>query len=72
MAVVGKSIKLAVSHAIYTERNAQLQTQALQLGGRITFYTEEEALNSGKFIDSQVDRPWEIWADQANQRLIKH
>jgi len=72
MAVVAGSIKLAVSHAIYTERNAQLQMQALQIGGKITFFTEEEALNSGKFIDSQVDRPWEIWAEQANLHYTKH
>ena len=72
MAVVGGSIKLAVSHAIYTERNAQLQMQALQMGGKITFFTEEEALHSGKFIDSQVDRPWEIWAEQANLHHPNH
>ncbi len=65
MAVVGSSIKLAVAHAFYTERNAQLQTQAIQLGGKINFYTQDEAINAGNFIDSQVDRPWEIWQEQA-------
>ena len=72
MAVVGKSIRIAVSHAVYTERNAQIQTQALLMGGKITYYTEQEALAAGNFIDGQVNRPWEIWAEQASAHELKH
>ncbi len=72
MAVVGNSIKVAVSHAIYTERNAQLQLQAIQLGGKVTYFTKDEAINAGNFIDSAVNRPWEIWAEQATLHELKH
>ena len=71
MAVVGKSIKVAVSHAVYAERNAQIQLQAIQLGGKVNYYTKDEGVNSGNFIDSAVDRPWEIWAEQAKNHSVK-
>lgn len=70
MAVVGSSIRVAVSHAVYTERNAVLQTQALQLGGRVSYLTIEEAKATGEFNDGAVDRPWEIWAEQARLHSV--
>jgi HCOMODA/2-hydroxy-3-carboxy-muconic semialdehyde decarboxylase len=72
MAVVGNSIRLVVSHAVYAERNAQLQTQALRLGSKVTYLTQEEAAATGNFMDSQADRPWEMWAEQAIAHEIKH
>jgi ribulose-5-phosphate 4-epimerase/fuculose-1-phosphate aldolase len=35
-AVVGRSLKTAVGHAIYTEVNAHIETDALRLGGKVT------------------------------------
>ena len=72
MAVVGNSIRLVVSHAVYAERNAQLQTQALRLGSKVTYLTQEEAAATGNFMDSQADRTWEMWAEQAIAHEIKH
>lgn len=63
--VVGQSIKTAVFHAIYTELNARLQAEALRLGGTITFLNEVEAAKIGEQNDKLVDRPWEIWKNQA-------
>jgi HCOMODA/2-hydroxy-3-carboxy-muconic semialdehyde decarboxylase len=63
--VVGGSIKTAVFHAIYTEFNARLETEALRLGGKITFLNEVEAAKSGEQLEKLVDRPWEIWKSQA-------
>ncbi len=66
--VVGQSIKTAVFHAIYTEHNARLQTEALRLGGNITYLNEVEAAKIGEQNDKLVDRPWEIWKNQALSR----
>lgn len=70
--VVAGSIRLAVFRAIYTELNARLETEALRLGGTVTFLNEAEARNIGAQNDALVDRPWEIWKSQAathqNQR----
>jgi HCOMODA/2-hydroxy-3-carboxy-muconic semialdehyde decarboxylase len=63
--VVGNSIKTAVFHAIYTELNARLQTEALRLGKNVTFLNEVEASKIGEQNDKLVDRPWEIWKNQA-------
>jgi HCOMODA/2-hydroxy-3-carboxy-muconic semialdehyde decarboxylase len=54
-----------VFHAIYTELNARLQTEALRLGGNVTFLNEVEASKIGEQNDKLVDRPWEIWKNQA-------
>jgi len=63
--VVGQSLKTAVFHAIYTEQNARLQSEALRLGGKITFLNEVEAAKIGSQNDVLVERPWEIWKNQA-------
>ena len=62
---VGKTIKTAVLHAVYTDLDARLQSEAMQLGGKITFLNEVEAAKIGEINDQQIDRPWEIWKNQA-------
>jgi len=59
--VVGNSVRTALLHAVYTDLDARLETQALQLGGPITFLNETEAAKVGEINDSQVERPWDLW-----------
>jgi len=70
-AVVGNSIKTAVLHAIYTDLNAHLQAEAMRLGGKITYLNDVEAAKIGELNDQQVERPWEIWAQQARAHEVK-
>lgn len=63
--VVGQSVKTAVLHAVYTELNARIQADALRLGGKITFLNEVEAAKVGAVNDQVVERPWEIWKNEA-------
>ena len=58
--VVGPSLKLAVYRAIYAEVNARTQVQAMQLGDP-TYLTPEEAETAMESVESQVDRPWNLW-----------
>ena len=67
-AVVGQSLKHAVFHAIYAEFNAHIQSDALKLGGKVTYLNEAEAAKIGAVNDTLVDRPWEIWKTQALSR----
>jgi ribulose-5-phosphate 4-epimerase/fuculose-1-phosphate aldolase len=67
-AVVGQSIKHAVLHAIYAEFNARIEAEALRLGGKVKFLNEVEAKKVGAVNDGVVDRPWEIWKNQALSR----
>ncbi len=58
--VVGNSLEQAVYRAIYTEVNARLQAQAVQLG-EITFLNAREAAKAALMNDSQLPRAWELW-----------
>ena len=65
--VVGRSLKIAVFNAVYTETTARLVAEALRLGGKVTFLNEVEAAKVGATNEGQVDRPWEIW----KMRVVK-
>jgi HCOMODA/2-hydroxy-3-carboxy-muconic semialdehyde decarboxylase len=58
--VVGPSIPDTVSRAIYLQVNAQLQTQAMTLGGEIKYLTAEEAAGGQVYA-----RAWELWKRKA-------
>ena len=59
--VVGNSIRTAVLHAVYTDLDAHLESEALALGGKVTFLNETEAAKIGETNDQQAERPWELW-----------
>lgn len=68
--VVGSSIQQSVFRAIYTESNARLQAQALQLaalsgGGEINYLTDAEAQATSDMNDQHLDRPWQMWKRHA-------
>lgn len=58
--MVGNSIPQAVYRSIYTEINARLQSEALQLG-RVTYLSPEEAAKAAASNEPLVMRPWELW-----------
>lgn len=59
--VVGRTLKIAIFNAVYTEGNARVQSEAMKLGGEVTYLNEVEAAKVGATNEGQVDRPWEIW-----------
>ena len=59
-----QSIKHVVFRAIYTEVNARVQAQAMQLG-KPEFLNPQEAAAATKTNDNLVDRPWELWKRHA-------
>jgi ribulose-5-phosphate 4-epimerase/fuculose-1-phosphate aldolase len=61
MAVAGPTLPLTVFRAIYTEVNARLQTEAVEIGGPITFLSPEESEKANKIIDQVHLRAWELW-----------
>jgi HCOMODA/2-hydroxy-3-carboxy-muconic semialdehyde decarboxylase len=62
--VVGSSVQQAVTYAIWTEVNAQLQIRALQLGGPITYLTPEEGAAWDK-NPGDLNRGWQGWKTRA-------
>jgi ribulose-5-phosphate 4-epimerase/fuculose-1-phosphate aldolase len=62
VAVVGAGLPYAVGRSIYLEVNARIQTQAIGLGGRVTYIDPEEAkkvLEAGE--NRGYERAWELW-----------
>lgn len=65
--VVGGTIRQAVYRAVYAELNARFQLAATSLG-EVTFLTPGESRACIQNIESQVQRPWDLWAEEARRR----
>ena len=61
--VVGESIRQAVFRAVYTQLNAKLQFQAMQIG-EVTYLSEGECRTTAEVIGTQVDRAWNLWKQE--------
>jgi ribulose-5-phosphate 4-epimerase/fuculose-1-phosphate aldolase len=61
--VIGRTLREAVFHAVYTEVNARLQREALALGSPV-FLTAEEASACVASVSASADRAWSLWLGQ--------
>ena len=68
MTVIGDSVQEAVFRAIYTEMNARLQLQAMQLEGPLEFLSDAEGRGSTAANRGTLERPWELWKKKALAR----
>jgi len=67
VAIVGDSLPLAVGRSVYLELNARIQSQAIALGGNITYLDSEEArllLDGGEHRGFL--RAWELWKQEVS------
>jgi ribulose-5-phosphate 4-epimerase/fuculose-1-phosphate aldolase len=64
-AVVGTGLPQAVFRSVYMEVNARLQSQAMLLGGPITYLDPEEARRAEASLAGTLARPWELWKRKA-------
>ena len=64
--VVGTSIQQSVFRAINTEKNAQLQSEAMRLAGagEVMYLSDLEAKAASDMNDEHLDRPWQMWKRQ--------
>lgn len=69
--IVAESVRVAIYRSVYTELNARLLQQALALAaaggaaGGIDTLTPAEAEATRITNEAQVDRPWNLWKQQA-------
>jgi HCOMODA/2-hydroxy-3-carboxy-muconic semialdehyde decarboxylase len=68
---VGPSVKVAVFRAYYTDVNARLQSQAIALGGEITYLTPLEGAKADAVNLAVIDRIWNLWALRVAPSLDK-
>jgi ribulose-5-phosphate 4-epimerase/fuculose-1-phosphate aldolase len=65
--VAGQSIPHVVYRAIYAELNARYQVAAGSMGD-ITYLTEGECAATAATIEAQMQRPWDLWVEEARKR----
>jgi ribulose-5-phosphate 4-epimerase/fuculose-1-phosphate aldolase len=65
--VVGRSVREAVSRAIYTEANAKLQAESQRMGTRVKFLTPGEAKLMNDYSRPDVRRPWDLWVRELSK-----
>jgi len=58
--IVGDAIPKVVGRSIYLDLNARLQTQAITLGGKVSYLDPEEA-RRWDAANGTYDRAWELW-----------
>ena len=64
--VVAPTLQEAVFRAIYTEVNARLEAEALQLGqGQVVFLNDEEAAKATATNTGVLMRAWDLWKARA-------
>jgi HCOMODA/2-hydroxy-3-carboxy-muconic semialdehyde decarboxylase len=68
---VGPSVKMAVFRAYYTDVNAKLQSQAIALGGEVTYLTPGESEKGDKINFIVIDRIWNLWRMRILPTLAK-
>lgn len=64
---VGGTLRQAVFRAIYAESNARLQLAATGLGD-VKYLSAAEAENAAAVNDANIDRAWDLWVDQLDER----
>ena len=67
--IVAESVRVAVYRAVYTEVNARLLLQALPMG-EVETLTAAEAQATRITNEAQVDRPWNLWKQQARAAAL--
>ncbi len=68
--VVGSTVRHAVFNAVYTEKGAALQSEAMRLGA-VTYLTRKEAEAAAACNAGQIDRSWELWKMGAARRRLQ-
>ena len=63
--VVGRDLPEVVYRGVYTELNAKLQLQALQLSPGVNYLTDAEAQAADAANRPQIARAWELWRHEA-------
>jgi ribulose-5-phosphate 4-epimerase/fuculose-1-phosphate aldolase len=71
MVVASATLPLAVYRAIYTAIDANLEAEAIALGGKVTYLDPDEAQKADKVLDQIHLRAWDLWKRQALAKMDK-
>ncbi|MGB8526252.1 MAG: class II aldolase/adducin family protein [Rhodoplanes sp.] len=68
--VIAPSLRQVVYRAVYAEINARYQLATMPLG-EVNYLTAEEAKSCERNIEAHVQRPWDLWKKQAQERRTR-
>jgi HCOMODA/2-hydroxy-3-carboxy-muconic semialdehyde decarboxylase len=68
-AVVAATVPMAVFRAYYSDVNARLQSQAIALGGPVTYLEPEESQKTLSVIEQIHGRAWDLWKRAAQDKM---
>jgi HCOMODA/2-hydroxy-3-carboxy-muconic semialdehyde decarboxylase len=68
-AVVASTVAMAVFRAYYSDVNARLQSQAIALGGQVTYLEPEESQKTLAVIEQIHGRAWDLWKRAAQEKM---
>lgn len=71
MVVAAPTLPLAVYRTIYTMIDANLEAEAIALGGKVTYLEPEEARAADKVLDQIHLRAWDLWKREALAKMDK-
>lgn len=64
--IAGPSLQQAVFRSVFTQMNAELQMNALQLG-KVNYLTPGECETAAHSVGGQADRAWNLWKAELAQ-----
>ena len=67
--VVAATIPMVVFRAHYSNVNAQLQSQAMALGGAVNYLQNDESAKTLSVIDQIHGRAWDLWKRAALEKM---
>jgi HCOMODA/2-hydroxy-3-carboxy-muconic semialdehyde decarboxylase len=67
--VVASTLPMAVFRAYYTDADARILSQALALGGGVTYLDDEEAKKMSRVLDNIHLRAWALWKLSAQKDM---
>jgi ribulose-5-phosphate 4-epimerase/fuculose-1-phosphate aldolase len=71
MVIATSTLPLAVYRAVYTAIDANLEAEAIALGGSVTYLDAGEASAADKVLDQIHLRAWDLWKRQALAKMEK-
>jgi ribulose-5-phosphate 4-epimerase/fuculose-1-phosphate aldolase len=67
--VIGSTVPVAIGRSIYLDMNAQIQTQAIGLGGKVNYLDPGESQKVMEAGENRgYERAWELWKQKAMGR----
>ena len=69
MVIAAATLPLAVYRTIYTAIDANLEAEAIALGGPVTYLDEDEARAADQVLDQIHLRAWDLWKREALAKM---